>query len=343
MYRHVHRRLMGALARPPPAPLFFNDTYQVVLPGTHSFPMAKYRYVREALQKELQSSAATFSESPLCSVDDLCTVHDPEYVRRFLNGELTRMENRRIGFPWSPESVDRALSSTGGTVAATHAVCQPGDMTPRFSGHIAGGTHHAFPDRGEGFCVFSDIAVAARVALRDYTTSVRQILIVDLDVHQGNGNAEIFANEPRVFTFSLQCEGNFFSKREQSDLDVDLPVGAGDAAYLAALAEHLPPLFERLQPDLTFFQAGVDPHEADRFGKLEVSSAGLKRRNKLVLDLAAQHRSRCVLTMGGGYPKDLDPKSRPFSQVVQAHLDCYRLLTSRHARLSWDEPWPWAQ
>lgn len=336
------RLLASAASQTPPVPFYFNDLYDVQLPTTSSFPMAKYRLVREALQRELlESGLASFHESPLIGIEDLHTVHTPTYVERYLENQLTPLENRRIGFPWSKESVKRSLSSTGGTVAAMHAVCRPG-ATARFAGHVAGGTHHAFADRGEGFCVFSDIAVAAAVALRDYTARVTRILVVDLDVHQGNGNAVIFEDDPRVITFSMHCSGNLFSKREYSDYDVDLPVGAGDAEYLEVLKEHLPAIVERVRPQLIFFQAGVDPHASDRFGKLQLSSAGLKRRNKVVLDLAAEHQARLVTTMGGGYPKNLATDSEPFYHVVQAHLDCYRATASAHARLGWRTPWPWA-
>ena len=341
-FRRASIRMLASLPARASTPFFYNDVYHVTLPTTSSFPMAKYRLVREALQRELSySGSAVFFESPLVSIDDLPTTHTPEYVRRFLSNELSALENRRIGFPWSPESVNRALSSTGGTVAAMHAVCAP-DATARFAGHIAGGTHHAFADRGEGFCVFNDIAVAANVALRDYT-HVRRILVVDLDVHQGKGGAVLFAGDERVFTFSLHCSGNLFSKRETSDLDVDLPVGAGDHAYLSALSEHLPSLFERIKPQLVFFQAGVDPHASDRFGKLELSSSGLKRRNKMVYDLAAQHRARVVLTAGGGYPKDLNPASEAFHHVVQAHLDTYRQCAAGAEKLASHKPWPWVE
>ena len=314
-------------------PFYYNDIYHVELPKTNSFPMQKYRYVREALQRELATSIATFHESPLAKLDDLTTVHEESYVRRFLNGELSRDENRRIGFPWSPASVDRALSSTGGTIAAAHAVCRAGPSGPRFAGHVAGGTHHAFADRGEGYCVFNDIAVAAAVALRDYPDTIRKVLVVDCDVHQGNGSARIFADDSRVFTFSLHCEGNLFSAREASDLDVDLPVGTGDDVYLETLGAHLPRLFESVRPDLCFFQAGVDCHAADRIGKLELSSAGLKRRNALMYETAARHGAKLVLTMGGGYPKLLDEASKPFHQVVQAHMDCYRQAARVHAKV----------
>ena len=317
-------------------PLYYNDIYQVNLPKTSSFPMEKYRYVREALQREMaHSQAATFHESPLASMEDLTTVHAESYVRRFLNNELSRDENRRIGFPWTEAGRDRALSSTGGTIAATHEVCKAAlsDSPPFISGHIAGGTHHAFADRGEGYCVFSDIAVAAGVALRDYPQAIRKILIVDLDVHQGNGNARIFQDDERVVTYSQHCERNLFSARETSDYDVDIAADAGDEDYLAALREHLPPVFEQVQPDLCFYQAGVDGHVDDRIGRLKLTTAGLKRRNQLVYSLAAQHSSRLVVTMGGGYPRDLDPASAPFHQVIQAHLDCYRMAASAHSKL----------
>jgi acetoin utilization deacetylase AcuC-like enzyme len=183
--------------------------------------------------------------------------------------------------------------------------------------------------------------VAASVALRDYPALIRRVLVVDLDVHQGNGCAVLFQDEPRVTTFSLHCAGNFFSEKQRSDLDVEVPPGAGDDEYLALLREHLPPLFERVQPDLTFFQAGVDPHEDDALGKLRLTSAGLKRRNKLVYEQAAAHATRLVVTMGGGYPKnperlDLDGwvASRPFLSVVQCHMDVYRAAAAANAR-----PW----
>ena len=197
-----------AAARPTAAvpAFYYNDVYTVVMPGTSSFPMEKYRYVREALQREFEGNGkATFHESPLATFDDLTTVHAADYVTRYLNNELSRLENRRIGFPWSEAHRDRALSSVGGTVAAMHTVLRPGvggAEGPRFAGHIAGGTHHAFRERGEGYCVFNDIAVAAACALRDYPDVVRRVLLIDLDVHQGNGSARIFASDPRVHTYS---------------------------------------------------------------------------------------------------------------------------------------------
>ena len=326
-------RLVSTAAASAPVPFFYNDVYEVVMPKANSFPMQKYRYIREALQRELgPSSIATFHASPLAKLDELCLAHDEGYVNRFLFNGLTKLENRRIGFPWTPAFVDRALSSTGGTIAATRAVCESKGGAA-WAGHIAGGTHHAFADRGEGYCVFNDIAVAARVALNDHSDWLRRVLIVDCDVHQGNGSAKIFESDERVTTASFHCEANLFSQREFSDLDVDLPPGAGDEEYLAALNAHLPSLFERVRPQLTFFQAGVDPHAADRIGRLSLTTAGLKRRNALVYQLAASHGSKLVLTLGGGYPKDLREDSDSFLTVVQAHLDCYRMCASAHARL----------
>ena len=182
--RAVVRMLASSPHKTPPAALFFNDRYVVDLPKTSSFPMLKYSLIRRALQQELRHQPVTFTESPLVSLEDLHTTHTESYVRRYLRNELTALENRRIGFPWSLQSVNRSLSSTGGTVAAMHAICgnAPSEVPmPRFAAHIAGGTHHAFADRGEGFCVFSDIGVAASVALRDYPERVRRVLIVDLD------------------------------------------------------------------------------------------------------------------------------------------------------------------
>jgi len=264
------------------------------------------------------------------TAEELEACHCREYVQRYLNNEFSVLENRRVGFPWSEASVARSLSSVGGTLAATRAVFQSDRVA--FAGHLAGGTHHAFADRGEGYCVFNDIAVAASVALREQPACER-ILIIDLDVHQGNGSAVIFKDEARVFTFSLHCQDNLFSKREESDLDVELPPGSGDTAYLQALRHHLPLLLQQVQPQLTFFQAGVDPHESDAIGKFKLSSAGLKRRNHFVFEMVAAHQSRLVVTMGGGYPRDLDVRSKPFFDVVQAHMDVYRGCASTHARL----------
>uniref|UniRef100_A0A7S1U809 Histone deacetylase domain-containing protein n=1 Tax=Phaeomonas parva TaxID=124430 RepID=A0A7S1U809_9STRA len=317
-----------------PALYFYNDVYEFPLPEGHRFPMEKYRLVRRKLQHTLvPGGLAAFDVSPLASREDLVTTHCPAYVDRFLTGELTPGENRCIGFPWSEAGVDRAVSSTGGTVAAARAVLEDGG--PRFAGQVAGGTHHAFYDYGEGFCVFSDIAVAANCALREHAAWLRRVLVVDLDVHQGNGNAVLFADDPAVFTYSAQCEQNLFSKREASDVDVWVPSGAGDDAYLGMLRETLPAVFERVRPQLVFFQAGVDGLDADRLGRLGLSREGLRQRNDLVYDLVLGGKdTRLVVTLGGGYPKDLSTSSRPFHDIVDAHADVYVQASQRLARSS---------
>ena len=306
--------------------------YEVPLPPKHRFPMDKYRLVRQRLQRVLvPGRLATFDVSPLATQEDLNTVHCPDYVRRYMHGEFTDMENRRVGFPWSPSSVERALSSVGGTVAAMHALGR-GEAT--VAAHVAGGTHHAFRDRGEGFCVFSDIAVAAGVAMRDYPRSIgERVLVIDLDVHQGNGNAVIFEDEPRVFTFSAHCEANYFSAVQHSDADVELREGMGDDEYMRTMEKWLPAVMRQADPTLVFYQAGVDGGTWDRLGKLKLSREGLRRRNALVMDLCAQASVPVCVTMGGGYPRDMSHnKTSDYLAVVEAHADCYIQAAQAHAR-----------
>jgi acetoin utilization deacetylase AcuC-like enzyme len=321
--------------RPTTLPGFlYNDVYEVPLPDGHRFPMQKYRHARVQLQQQLDGGSssdssqplATFEVSPLATMQELATTHDEDYVRRYLAGEFTARENRVVGFPWSEASVQRSLSSVGGTLAAARRAMAAGG--PRITGHLAGGTHHAFHSHGEGFCVFSDIAVATNVLLRelqDEEDPLERVLIVDLDVHQGNGNAVLLQNEHRAFTFSVQCRENLFSTEQHSDLDVYLTAGDGDDAYMAALTQHLPQLFAQFEPQLVFFQAGVDPIATDRLGRLALSREGLRARNKMVFDLTlnAANQPRLVVTFGGGYPTDLDPRSVAFQGIVEAHIDVY--------------------
>jgi len=236
-----------ARARAPPPIFYYNDVYRVDLPATHRFPMGKYEAVRLSLQNELQQQVE-LRVSPVSTVAELTTTHTPEYVRRVCSDELAPSELRRIGFPGGQQSIDRALSSTGGTVAAARALFEREGQ--RVTGHIAGGTHHAFADRGEGYCVFSDIAVAANCILNEQPARVQRVLIVDLDVHQGNGNAVLFQGKPAVFTYSMHCKGNYFSAVEASDVDVEVKTGAGDDEYLAQLSSTLSPVFDEFEPQL---------------------------------------------------------------------------------------------
>ena len=231
---------------------FYNDIYKVVLPEKHRFPMNKYRLVRDLLTNDLKKEGlldptknmVEFVESPLATLDEITSTHCPNYVSRFFSGQLTDKENRVVGFPWSESGVARCASSVGGTLAATRSVCS---NESQVAAHLAGGTHHAFFDRGEGFCVFSDIAVAANLALDEFQDTVKQVLIIDLDVHQGNGNAVLFENDDRVFTFSAHCSGNFFSEIRRSDVDVELVPGTSDGEYLSVLARWIPWLMDKVK------------------------------------------------------------------------------------------------
>ncbi len=308
---------------------FYNDIYKVVLPEKHRFPMNKYRLVRDELTNDLKKeglldpmkNVVEFVESPLATVDEITSTHCPNYVSRFFQGQLTDKENRVVGFPWSQAGVARCASSVGGTLAATRSVCSDESQV---AAHLAGGTHHAFYDRGEGFCVFSDIAVAANLALEEFPDIIKQILIIDLDVHQGNGNAVLFEDDERVFTFSAHCSGNFFSEIRQSDVDVELVPGTSDGEYLSVLARWIPWLMDKVKPDLVFYQAGVDGIANDRLGKLKLSQAGLIARNRMVYDAVRQTSSKLVVTMGGGYPTDLNPDSDSYKQIIRAHTNVYK-------------------
>jgi acetoin utilization deacetylase AcuC-like enzyme len=226
-------------------------------------------------------------------------VHDSEYVDAVLNGTLAPDIQRRIGFPWSPAMVERSRRSVGATIAAARAALDDG-----VSANLAGGTHHAFADRGEGFCVFNDVAVAARVMQRDLHAA--RIAVIDLDVHQGNGTAAIFKDDASVFTFSMHGEKNFPFKKEVSDLDVALPDGTRDDEYLSALQLHLDDVLTRHRPDFAFYLAGADPYEGDRIGRLKLTIDGLRRRDEVVVRACARDGLPVAITMSGGYANDIN-------------------------------------
>lgn len=310
-------------ATQPEVCFFYNDIFKVSLPPNHRFPMEKYRLVRECLQEDFHNeNLVRFEPSPEATVEELASTHCPDYIQRYMTGKLTDMEVRKTGFPWSMEHVRRSTSSVGGTLAATRAVLR--NPHALIAGHLAGGTHHAFYDYGEGFCIFSDIAVAANIALREFPDLVKQIVIIDLDVHQGNGNAVLFQQRKEVFTFSMHCKENYFSKKQLSDIDIEVDKDASDEEYLSRLRTWLPYLVDTLNPDLVFFQAGVDVSQYDKLGKLSLTREGISRRNKMLFDYTVRKGVKCVVTMGGGYPKDLDTSSTAFQQVIQCHADVYR-------------------
>ena len=260
--------------------------------------MAKYSRLRERILDRAIVTPADVHEAPRAEWDDIRLVHTREYSVAVAEGTLPREAQRRIGFPWSPEMVERARRSVGATLAATRAAWDDG-----IAANLAGGTHHAFADRGEGFCVFNDVAVAARVLQRDY--HVRRIAVIDCDVHQGNGTAAIFANDRSVFTLSLHGAKNYPFRKEVSDLDVELDDGTGDEPYLAALAHSLDVTFDS-KPQAIFYLAGADPYEGDRLGRLKLTIDGLARRDELVLSRCRAASLPTVVTMSGGYAHDID-------------------------------------
>ena len=280
--------------------LFPSDRYPLPLPEGHRFPAAKYGLLRRRLEAHAVAGAALeFVEPHAATDEELLRVHDRGYVGRVFSGTLTRDEQRRIGFPWSAALVERSLRSTGAAVDAAAAAVEDG-----VAASLAGGTHHAGTSWGEGFCVFNDTAVATREM--QARGAARRVLILDCDVHQGNGTAEIFAADPTVFTMSIHGARNFPLRKYPSSLDVPLDDGTDDDAYLAALAPAVVESFGRGRPDLVFYIAGADPYEHDRLGRLRLTKQGLFERDRMVLDAARAAGVPLAIVLGGGYSADLD-------------------------------------
>ncbi len=249
--------------------IFRTDEFSLPLPEGHRFPVTKYALLRQRVEAAGIAKPADLLAAPAAGDEEITRAHTAEYVRRVQNGELTGKELRRIGFPWSPQLVERSRRSSGATIAAARAALRDG---AKLGVNLAGGTHHAFADRGEGYCVFNDAAIAARAVQAEGLA--QRIVIIDCDVHQGNGTAKIFENDPSVFTFSIHGAKNFPFHKETSDLDVALPDGADDATYLAALREALPIVLERAQADLAIYLAGADPYFDDAFGRMKLTKPG---------------------------------------------------------------------
>lgn len=289
------------------------DGTTLPLPANHRFPQEKYPRLRQALLDEGVLHARELIPSPPASRDDLLLAHTPAYVDSILDGSADAKMMRQIGLPWSPDLVQRSLVSVGGTLAAARAALHDG-----IAGNLGGGTHHASAGEGAGFCVFNDIAVAF-LKLRAEGL-IQRAAVVDLDVHQGNGTAAILGGRPDVFLLSIHGQKNYPFRKVPSTLDVDLPDGAGDDAYLSALRAALDTVLA-FDPEIIFYQAGVDPLEADRLGRLSLSMTGLARRDRCVLETARAAEIPLALTMGGGY-------ARPIDLTVQAHVQTYRILKS---------------
>jgi acetoin utilization deacetylase AcuC-like enzyme len=290
--------------------VFTSDQHEVPLPPGHRFPMGKYAALRRRLLERCLLGAEDLVPAEPAPREALERAHDPAYVRAFLDGSIDDKAMRKIGFPWSEALVRRTLASAGGTLAAMRAARQDG-----IAGNLAGGTHHAAHAEGSGFCVFNDLAVAAHAALAD---GVERVLIVDVDVHQGDGTAKIFAGEPAVFTLSLHGAKNFPFKKPEGSLDVELPDGTGDEAYLMVLVPALRQAFAACDPQLVLVQAGVDALAEDKLGRLNLTLEGLKARDEQILGLCRERGVPTVLTLGGGY-------AEPISVSVEAHAGTYEV------------------
>lgn len=288
----------------------FDPIYAHPLPADHRFPMLKYELIPEQLIHEGTCTEANFFNPTSCSEEVVLYTHDKIYLYKLLQQKLSPSEQRKIGFTQSPTLIQRELIITQGTIdTALHA------FNNGIALNIAGGTHHAFAERGEGFCLLNDIAIAANYLLRKQLSS--KILIIDLDVHQGNGTAKLMENEPRVFTFSMHGATNYPFHKEKSDLDIGLQDGTTSDVYLSVLAEALPNLIEAVQPDFAFYLAGVDILSTDKFGKLKVSIEACMQRDAFVFTQLKKHQIPVTVVLGGGYSPDV-------KIIVEAHCNTFR-------------------
>lgn len=288
-----------------PLHVWSSSRYTFPLPPGHRFPIEKYTMLREAVVERGLVRPEFVHEPQRASRDDLLLVHTPDYLERFTGGRLTRDEERRLGFPWSPALVERSYRAAGGTCeAAAHA------MDHGIAMNLAGGTHHAFPSHGEGFCVFNDVAVAIRML--QSAGRIERAAVIDLDVHQGNGTHAVFAGDDRVFTFSMHGGRNYPFRKVPGRLDIELEDRTGDDEYLRLLGEALPRVLAAADPDLVVYLAGADPHECDRLGRLSLTFDGLARRDAMVIEQCREVGIPIVVTIAGGY-------GAPLEATVEAH------------------------
>lgn len=297
--------------------IFYSELFSIPLPEHHGFPMPKYRLLRERIIASGLVRPEDFGVPHAATDAEILRVHTPDYLLRLEKGELSEKEIRRIGLPYSPELVLRARHSAGATIEACRAA-----MMESAAVNLGGGTHHAYPDHGQGYCILNDAAIAARAMQAE--GRVQRILIVDCDVHQGNGTAAIFRDEQRVFTFSIHGGNNFPFNKETSDLDIALPNGTGDAAYLAALRDGLDQAFSRARAQLAIYLSGADAYEGDRFGRLKLSKDGLLERDRMVFGFCREHRLPVAVTMAGGYAPDIE-------DIVDIHFQTVRAAADHHA------------
>ena len=298
-----HRKVVPVYA-------LYSDHYVIDLPATHGFPIQKYRLIRERLLAEGTLAPGELLKPTLADPQDICLVHTREYWERFRTGALAPEAVRRIGLPWSEALVHRSRASVQGTITAARIA-----VREAIGINLAGGTHHAFPDHGEGYCSLNDISIAIRVLQRD--AWMQRVAIIDCDVHQGNGTAAIFSDEPDVFTFSIHGAHNYPLHKVSGNLDIELPDGTGDDDYLHALQPAVSRILAEFQPGLIFYLAGADPHEDDRLGRLRLTHAGLRRRDEIVLSACREAGVPVAITLGGGYGRNID-------NTVEAHCGTVR-------------------
>ncbi|HZP92748.1 MAG TPA: histone deacetylase [Burkholderiales bacterium] len=296
--------------------IFYTDRFVLPLPPGHRFPMAKYSMLRERVE-----AAGLSGGEPLCiphaaTDEEILRAHDAAYLRRVAAGALDETEIRRIGFPWTPQMVERSRRSAGATIEACRAALEEAVAV-----NLAGGTHHAFRDHGAGFCVFNDAAIAALAMLAEGRAG--RAVIIDCDVHQGDGTAAILADEPGVFTFSIHAARNFPFRKQASDLDIELADGTGDEEYLGALQNGVCRALSAAQPDLAIYLAGADPYQADRLGRLAVSREALAARDRIVLELCGDAGVGVAIAMAGGYAQRIE-------DTVEIHFNTVRAAAARH-------------
>ena len=294
-------------------PIVYHPDYVTPLPPKHRFPMGKFGRIYQTLLREEIIAIPQVYQPEIIPRAWIEEIHSPNYVEAYIEGQLDKKAQRRIGLPWSKALVTRTWTAVSGTILTAQLALEYG-----LACNTAGGTHHAFPDFGSGFCIFNDLAITARALQR--LGLVKKVLIVDLDVHQGDGTAAIFRDDPTVFTFSVHCQINFPFRKQESDLDVPLAEGMGDDEYLQILVDHLPHLLSDYEPDLILYDAGVDPHQDDRLGKLALTDEGLYRRDKYVLETCLAAGLPVGTVVGGGYSKDIDV-------LAQRHALCHRAAT----------------
>ena len=290
---------------------FYADHYVLPLPTGHRFPMEKYKKLRDLVS---QLDGVQLENAPTITDTQILYVHDASYLIKVLQGSLSPQEQQEIGFPWSAQMVERSRRSAGATLAASKIALKEG-----IAANLAGGTHHAYRNKGSGFCVFNDSAITARALQKEIHPKLK-VAIIDLDVHQGNGTAAILENDPSIFTFSIHGENNFPFTKEVSDLDIGLPDETGDASYLAALHQGLEILSGRFKPDFIIYLAGADPHEGDRLGKLSISTDGMRQRDECVFQFGLDRQIPIAFSMAGGYGKEIQSTVDIHFQTIQTAL-----------------------